>query len=298
MDHQEARELLEEAAVEPSGFERLAAGDTPEAAALVSHLAGCPECTMEYEALGRDAATIREVVRELPPVDLKERTLARIAALGRAPVPLAAPAGAMSGAAAVDVVEAPRPVTTASTDMPSAPERAAGDTRSSRASRGRAWWPALSMVAVLVAAIGIGGWWNASNQLDQEQAVSSELAEINDATLQIQAQPDDQLIALAATAKAPGATGTMTYSPSAHELVVVATGLAVPATGTSYRCWLEIAGVRTDIGPMHLGGGKAYWAGWDSAADGLQPGATFGVAIAVSPNVATDASQDVLTGQL
>src|SRR5262245_64619409 len=41
MEHTEARELLELAAVEPDGFERLAAGDTAEAAALAGHLAGC-----------------------------------------------------------------------------------------------------------------------------------------------------------------------------------------------------------------------------------------------------------------
>ena len=47
MDHAEARELLEIAAIEPGGFARLVAGDTPEAAALAGHLAGCADCAAE-----------------------------------------------------------------------------------------------------------------------------------------------------------------------------------------------------------------------------------------------------------
>ena len=41
MDHNEVRELLEDAAVEPGGLERLMAGDTPNAALVAGHLAGC-----------------------------------------------------------------------------------------------------------------------------------------------------------------------------------------------------------------------------------------------------------------
>ena len=51
MDHAEARELLEIAAVEPGGFDRLIAGDTIDAAALAGHVAGCSECAAEMESL-------------------------------------------------------------------------------------------------------------------------------------------------------------------------------------------------------------------------------------------------------
>src|SRR5688500_4042145 len=83
MEHAEARELLEVAAVEPDGFERLAAGDTPEAAALAGHLAGCAECASEMERLRRASAVIRDSVRTMAPPDLRERTLAYVEALGR-----------------------------------------------------------------------------------------------------------------------------------------------------------------------------------------------------------------------
>ena len=62
MEHREARELLELAAVEPTGLDRLAAGDTPDAGAVASHLAGCPGCTAEFERLRRTAPLLRERV--------------------------------------------------------------------------------------------------------------------------------------------------------------------------------------------------------------------------------------------
>src|SRR5438132_548822 len=43
MEHQEVRDILADAAVEPGGLERLMAGDSPTAALVASHLAGCPE---------------------------------------------------------------------------------------------------------------------------------------------------------------------------------------------------------------------------------------------------------------
>src|SRR5688500_15009206 len=83
MEHAEARELLEIAAVEPGGFDRLAAGDTAEAAALAGHVAGCLECAAELERLRRASAVIREAVRTAPSADLRDRTLAYVAAVGR-----------------------------------------------------------------------------------------------------------------------------------------------------------------------------------------------------------------------
>ena len=83
MDHNEVRELLEDAAVEPGGLERLMAGDTPNAALVAGHLAGCAECTAEMERLRRSVGMIRPAVQAVPPPELRERTLAYVAALGR-----------------------------------------------------------------------------------------------------------------------------------------------------------------------------------------------------------------------
>src|SRR5829696_498084 len=119
MDHAEARELLELAAVEPGGFERLMAGDTAEASALAGHLAGCDDCSDEMLRLRRTGAVAREIVRSTAPADLRQRTLDLVAAVGRdrsgmvvaadAPVAAAAvaPAAADAVAPAADAPVAP-----------------------------------------------------------------------------------------------------------------------------------------------------------------------------------------------
>src|SRR5690242_10143713 len=83
MDHSEVRELLQDAAIEPGGLERLMAGDTPTAAVVAGHLAGCPECGLELERLRRTVGAIRPAVRAVPPPELRQRTLDYVAALGR-----------------------------------------------------------------------------------------------------------------------------------------------------------------------------------------------------------------------
>src|SRR5437762_4318269 len=83
MDHTEVRGLLEDAAIEPGGLERLMAGDTPTASIVAGHLAGCPDCAEELERLRRSIGIIRPTVRAVPPPELRERTLAYVRAVGR-----------------------------------------------------------------------------------------------------------------------------------------------------------------------------------------------------------------------
>ena len=59
MDHSEVRELLQDAAVEPGGLERLMAGDTPTAAVVAGHLAGCPDCADELGSPGPAPVPVR-----------------------------------------------------------------------------------------------------------------------------------------------------------------------------------------------------------------------------------------------
>ena len=98
MDHDEVREQLELAATEPAGIDRLMAGDTPLAAAIAAHLAGCSPCTDELDRLRRAAIIIGDAVRTTPPPELRERTLAFVRDVGRireAPAPVASVAAAM-----------------------------------------------------------------------------------------------------------------------------------------------------------------------------------------------------------
>ena len=82
MDHDASREQLELAALEPAGLDRLMAGDTPIAQAVAAHLAGCPACSDELARLERTSRLVREVVRAMPPADLRDRTFAAVRAGG------------------------------------------------------------------------------------------------------------------------------------------------------------------------------------------------------------------------
>ena len=63
IDHADVRELLELAAAEPGGLDRLAAGDTVDAAAVAGHLVGCPSCAEEARRLAALQLGNAEVVR-------------------------------------------------------------------------------------------------------------------------------------------------------------------------------------------------------------------------------------------
>jgi hypothetical protein len=261
MDHAEARELLEIAAVEPGGFARLVAGDTPEAAALAGHLAGCTDCAAELERLRRSATVIRDAVRLMPPPDLRERTLAMVAAVGRPrgpeaavmadPVAPAAPAIPATEAIGLDAVR---------------------KARFGRAPRPAMWLASLA-AAIVIAVVGttvlVGG--SRDRQID-------ELREVAAWTIRVDRQADVRHVALASAA-AGGPTGTLIFSPSSADVVVVATGLTPPAAGMEYRCWVETGGARQRVGRMFLGAGLAYWVGTASSLTGLGPGSTFGISM-------------------
>src|SRR3954463_7612126 len=113
MEHAEAREILEFAAVEPNGLARLMAGDTPQAGLLASHLAGCDDCTAEMARLRREAGILRGVMRTTPPADLKDRTLALVRAVGRDRSGMAAATSAGAAIAAAPIAR-PAPLPDAS----------------------------------------------------------------------------------------------------------------------------------------------------------------------------------------
>jgi anti-sigma factor RsiW len=285
MDHQEAREQLELAAVEPDGFDRLAAGDTAEASAVAGHLAGCPECTAELERLRRASALIRDVVRTTAPPELRERTLAFVGAVGRD-----RSVGASAGP--VRVVEAPRPA--------ARPEPVSIDARrrtSGGIGRLAGWAAAIAagiVIAIVATQILVVG------PRDQQIASQSEdvvaLAKASAWALAIQGQPDAERVALTSTSGDPDVTGTLVYSPSTTHLVVLAQGLEKPPPGMEYRCWMESGGERTPVGQMFFAGDVAYWVGEVPDIATLGADATFGVSL--SPNPRDVSADPVLAGQL
>lgn len=275
MDHDATREQLELAAAEPGGLERLMAGDTPTAQAVAAHLAGCPACTDELARLERAARVISQVVREQPPADLRERTLAAIRANG-----------VQRGGVA------------ASADAPvRLPAAAGGPSRGAlTASRSRTvlGWVAAIAAVTLVSVIATSAI--VGSGLDERFAAQAEeieaLEQVTLATIEVTAQPDVERVALAGA----GATGSLIYSPSTTELVVVASGLTPPPAGQEYRCWVEQAGDREGVGKMFFSDDLAYWIGPVDAVEGLVDDARFGVTL-VSLDGSTD-GQDVMEGDL
>ena len=100
-------------------------------------------------------------------------------------------------------------------------------------------------------------------------------------------------VALAATAAAPGAAGTVLFSGTSGELVMAATGLAAPPEGMEYGCWLEVGGDRERIGKLYPGGDIRSWVGPVEGLAAIPPGATFGVSLVP---VDGGPGEDVLAG--
>ncbi|HEV8489359.1 MAG TPA: anti-sigma factor [Candidatus Limnocylindrales bacterium] len=268
MDHAEARELLELAAVDHGGLDRLMAGDTPDAAALAGHLAGCPDCTAAMARLRRDAAVIAGVVRSTPPAALRDRTLAYVRQVGRD-----------RSAEAV----AARPSGTASET-----DRRAGARPIARRAAAIA-----ALAAVLIAAIA--GTSLILTARSQEQVIAA-LSRVTTWTLRVEAEPDARRVELAGAPGTP-AYGTILFSPGSRELVVVATGLTEPAGGREFRCWVEIDGRREPVGRMFFGGDLSYWAGPVEKLGAIGTNARFGVTLVDASGTSVE-GDPVLSGEL
>ena len=282
MDHDEVLEQLELAAVEPDGLARLMAGDTAVAAAVAAHLAGCEPCAGEFQRLGRAAPLLRDVVRTTPSPDLRARTLAFVREHG-IPRGEAATAAAAASAAATSVAGpgvAPTPI----------------------AATRRPRLDLLPWIASVAAAVVIAV---AASSYIVSQQVSQRLAEydravggleaVTSATLEITGDPDAERVALAAANT--DISGSLLFSPRTTKLVVVAVGLERPPAGKEYRCWVELAGKRENVGRMFFGDDLAYWVGETPAISGVAPGTTFGVSLADLDGTLVE-GPPVISGQL
>ena len=164
MDHDDVLEQIELAAVEPGGLERLMAGDTPAAAAVVGHLAGCDRCAEELRRMARAAPLLRDVVRTSPPADLRDRTLAYVREHGR-------PRGQDTPSTSTPTAAAPTTPTAAPAD--------GGPSR--RRSRIPAWMAAAAAAAVLL--VGSVGFMAGRADVDRYDKAVNALEAVNRATL-------------------------------------------------------------------------------------------------------------------
>ncbi len=287
MDHDSVLEALELATAEPDGLDRLMAGDTPAAQAVAGHLAGCAECTLELGRLRRLGALVRDTVATTPPPDLRDRTMAYVRQHGVPRGPAVAPepvVAAVPGAAGLPgVLAAPTPITSL--------RRGVG--------RGRpvVAWIASVAAAVLLSVVATTAIVGArlDDRLAAQDSAIEDLANVTTATLHVTAEADVARVGLASPTGGT-TTGTLLFSPSTTQLVVVADGLTKPDAGMEYRCWVTVDGKREGIGKMFFGGGLAYWVGPSPAVAGLADGATFGVSL-VAADGGTVGPDPVLTGE-
>lgn len=261
MDHAEALALIEEAALEPGGLDRLMAGDTSESVALAGHLVGCEDCTTALAALRRTTDVLRLVAADTPSPDLRERTLALVAAVGR---PRGA-AGATGGPVAIGAAGVGPGVVARLRDAFSV--------------RSRRW--ALAAVAgaaafgLLAAASFVAA--DLQGQLDrtrQEAARTQLLASQVETLLR---QPNVRTVPLVT---ADGSTaGELIFDATSEQLAVLSTTLPAPPEGKEYRCWVDEPGGRASIGRMWFENGLAYWSGAGQEVTDWTAGSTFGVSL-------------------
>jgi hypothetical protein len=303
MDHDATREELESAAVEPGGLERLMAGDTAAAQAVAAHLAGCPSCADEAARLQRAATLMGQTIRAMPSPDLKARTLAAIRAEGvRRPLVVVPPLPAAGDAPVASLGRATAPADRAVSPPTMAAIAPGGTavpaTRPRRRVTPLLGWAASVAAAVVLSVIAttllIGA--RVDGQLARQAESISALEEVTTATLTVTGEPDAEHVRLAGVSD-PKLDGSLAYSPSTTELVVVATGLTPPAQGLEYRCWVEVGGTRQRVGKMFFSEHLAYWIGPAAAVSGLSSGATFGVSLVGASGSALD-TQPVLLGKL
>jgi hypothetical protein len=259
MEHADAIEQIELAAVEPDGLERLMAGDTAAGAAVAGHLAGCPACVSELARIRHSAAVAGGIIRAQPDPELRERTLAFVREVGR--------------------------------DRSAGGTEAGADVHSRRA---RPWLRYAGTAAALIlgAALGAGALAAARPPAHDEGDVAI-LQQTTRTAVRVATKADARRVALSPTEAGSAAAGTLLFSPSSGDLAMIASGLAEPAGGQWYECWVDAAGQRRSLGRMYGGGDLQAWAGSVPGLAVLPADATFGVSLVADGG---GAGQTVLTG--
>ena len=261
MDHDDVLEQLELAAVEPGGIDRLVAGDTPIAAAVVGHLAGCERCAEELRRLSRAEPLLRDVVRTTPPADLRERTLAFVKEHGR-------PRGVAGSERAPVATMGP---------LTSTARHGSGVPGALLTRRVLPWVATVAAaIALVVSTAGFIASRDLADRVNAQATTISALEKVQRTTLDLTADAGSRRIALVSTGGGE-TTGTLLFSPSTAQLVVVAYDLVRPANGQEYRCWVEIDGQRQNVGRMFFSDELAYWVGESPEVRDLPPGTVFGV---------------------
>lgn len=234
MSHAAAREAMAALLAVPA--ERETAVDADVRAAMDVHIAACPDCAGEYQALRATAAALQLAVGPSP--QMRGRVLETVAKTGR-----------------------PRGQSVASRP-PAAPRGKQGRL----VPFPRAW----AAAAVLALLAFVGGAVSAVYLAPrQDEGAMSRAAMV---LAEMARDPSARAMTLEDPSGAPA--GTLMYQLDTTMLVVFSEALEEPASGR-YGCYLERDGERTWIGPMHFDSGTAFWAGPVRTPGLGEPGARF-----------------------
>jgi len=277
MDHTEATEELLARALEPGRLRGLDGDTSPGSAELRAHLATCPTCQSELAAWrGTFAALDQALGTGVPAGGAPASSLGELAGFGDEVTP---PPGLRARTLAAAMARPQVPV-----------GRVAAPARSIR-------WPVwLAMAAVLVVLLGGGAVIvDRSGQLDRAKADAAALAAVTVTLDRILQDPGHQVAVLRTPAGMPA--GSVSWSTSEQNVVVLTTTLSAPPDGHVYRCWIEQNGVSAAVGEMQFSGSTAYWAGslgsWGNA---VAPTGRFWVSL--EPVAGGSTGTIVLTGNL
>jgi len=296
MDHADVRDWLESAALERGGLDpvrpgrvatRTARGADPDpvvVAALVAHLDTCAACRAERDAwirtadaVGRSAPTGADLQLEGPAPELRDRTLALVRATG-VPRGAAAPRGT-DAATPVSASPASFRDDEAVSREEIADHAAIPVQLAARRPRGRvlAWALAAAAVVVLVAGSGLASLTALSDR-DQANADAAELARLTASVDSILRDPSRHVVPLRHP-DGSDAGASVSWSQASDKLVVIATSLSEPPSGSVYRCWVESGGSHRAVGTMWLVNGVGYWEGPIEGWGGITAGSKFGVSL-------------------
>jgi anti-sigma-K factor RskA len=237
MDHAEAHERIADLALEPDRLANLAGSPANDDEALREHIRMCSRCQAEladWRLFQRSldsamAGNVREQLEPIiPPAALRGKVLASAHAEPRPAQPV------QSAQTASNIV-----------DLNSRRRRIAPTALLALAA-------AFALVAV---GLGVGFVRDQSAKLETAQVEHQWLSETVAAMNRILVTPDHHTVSLATAAGSPA--GTLAWSR--HDLVVLSTGLARPAPGQVYRCWLNYEGHDTPMGWMWFVDGNAFW---------------------------------------
>ena len=144
--------------------------------------------------------------------------------------------------------------------------------------------------------VGSAGFIAGRADVDRYGNAVNALEAVNEATLDISADPESRRVVLAST-DGGSTTGTLLFSPETSKLVVVASDLALPPSGKEYRCWVVVDGQRKNVGKMFFADELAYWVGDTPEVSAIPDGTQFGVSLSDVGRTSLD-SEPVIVGEL